>query len=339
MNLLIIAEVLVHFAGLSVVSNQLPQDPGVKIIMPSLHYTPARLDAPPVASHAAHASEYLLVGLPAPQGRRAPAGMSAPLLQPRDFYHVEDHQAMLIFKTEGAASTNWPILPLPNDPGYSYVVLNGERVEFRTNVVNPAPDITNIPLPHLQKTCCNAMSDKELQPSFTKPYPGAAAVFDISQGVMSACNARVAENLGRRDTEISYQNGNGYFFMIGRTATTTRQLRIATKAGENYQIIASNLPATYLSGSRITPEVAAINGRPHYYAYYDMGKVKLPPNGKSPCTTSMVDCLANEAIQPSTGCKATMRISFVGEMVKPLKPVVANYPMASNFECSNSQWP
>lgn len=360
MKFIIIADVLLHVAGLSVVTNEVPNDCGIKIIMPRVQYVSpfrARFAGPSAGptSPAPAAPVPQPRSVPAPQPSRAQA---APAPQPSraphhsqgqpaatrtvgailgDTPHVQDHISMLIFKTASlATAVNWPKVDLTGvDAGYSYVVMEGDYVRLVANRPDAPAKLDKLVLPRLQKSCCPQMTS--LKSEYRRPYSGATAVFDIPQGELTSCLAPTREGPGRLDTELRLKSNNGFFVVSASTMTTTKELRFKVEPGRNLELVAANVPRAFLAAGYATPEANAIDGVPHYQAYYQMG------DGQSASCNQPLEEWRQKNIAPINdllGCQVTVFATVAGK-TNPLALAggIAHKTLASNFECSNSQWP
>src|SRR5438552_1546698 len=104
---------------------------------------------------------------------------------------VEEHVAFISFrKSDFINAHGWEPEKLPTQDDMMFVRLNGEQISFSSSPLvrglgiagGSSPELT---LRHLQPCC----SDPKLRPEYTAPaYRLAAAVFDLSNGVVRACS-------------------------------------------------------------------------------------------------------------------------------------------------------
>src|SRR5882757_3262711 len=111
--------IIVHFVGIALFSNQVPNDCGLKVILPRIVHA-----APKVATAAN-------------KGPSATSSASS---------HVENHQAVLVFRTDSyVPGSSWgkpTPLTKPDARGvkYEYVKLDGDRVRFDSGIDNQGLD-------------------------------------------------------------------------------------------------------------------------------------------------------------------------------------------------------
>jgi hypothetical protein len=243
-----------------------------------LPMSPERYDLPPVAEAAAHSSHGMTLD--------AAAG-------------VEKHTAMLAFKHSDLLSlSGWgPIKTLST--GYDYVELgSGDQVTFVPDQSNsPVNDPTPLPLAHLGNT--------PLLARYQHPYAGAAAVFTIPAGTLSACE----KNGGRVDTTLTLNTRHQLTIKAGAKSLTVK---------DNALIIAANVPLQ-LAQTGTESSTAASN---HYMVYCAM-------QGRMGAA-----CTKPQQTSSPSHCGAAFRPS--GD---PEKNGGEAGAMSIDYACSNSQWP
>ncbi len=114
------------------------------------------------------------------------------------------HTAVIIYQTSDLlAQKGWRPKKLLPVPGYSYVPLNGERIQLKVNSRNQRASVP-AGLPHLTKGCA-AMHT--LKSGYQPPeYKSAVAVLSIPDGELSACRAKAPNVYGRIDTRVKLEN-------------------------------------------------------------------------------------------------------------------------------------
>ena len=140
---------------------------------------------------------------------------------------VEAHTAMLMFRPaecfDPSACTDAPVQSLGT--GWSYVELrNGEQVAFVTD----APNVPLAGIPELGLHLTKAPLGRYAAP----PYEGAAAVFTMPVGVLSACS----RSNGRVDTGLTLETQAKLKITFGTKTLTMRDGAI---------VIAANVPFGY----------------------------------------------------------------------------------------------
>lgn len=270
MQTILAATLVVRVLGLATVTDQVPNDCGVHVIVPRVDY----------ASHAGHDS---------PQ--------------------VEDHTAMLVVhKNQYDPASTWTMKPMPGYPDYLYLELDGDQLRVVTNGTNTAPSLKTVRLPSLQGCCSAAGTKKKLRSTFQAPYTGAAAVLDVTGGKVSGCRAPAkGENQSRYDTEI-FVNHEGKATISGDTMKERKEVRLRNLSGAKPAVVyLANLPTCFLDNSCQPKTAAAPDGLSHVHAYYSMlqgdtskctsSMKKCPVAGGQPpkCTTPMIANLTPQA--------------------------------------------
>jgi hypothetical protein len=322
-----IIPVTIHFVGLALFSQMVPNDCGLKVILPQVAYSdPSTQIAMPMQMQSV-APRGVAVK---PQGGNPIAtgtGISGPIGQA---HHVEDHVALLVFPAAGYLPTsNWGApTALPGDSSYLYVKLDGERIRFDAG--NPSQGlVTNLKLPQLKGYCPTLTS---LNARFQPPYQGAAAVFDLPQGRVGGCNVA-----GKRiDTEVALDS-SGFLTISASTTRVRKELRLRPVAG-SLNLIVANVPVSCLTPAGCAyPNPSALNGVSHVHAYYAMG------DGSSASCTSVSDWISNNgALVAHNPCAMSTLPRAAGGISLPdgiLKTGVPPTTQGDNFECSNSAWP
>ena len=308
------AQVIIHFVGLCMFSNQVPNDDGLKVILPQVVYHDPRIvtEGMPAAAATAHHIGEPVVSIPIGPQR-----------------HVEDHIAILAFKTSSyIMNTNWAApTPLPGDPTYGYVKLDGDRIRIETGLPDPKTGIAgNLKLPPLQ-TLCPTMAT--LAPGFQPPYAGAAAVVDLPQGTVNSCTAGM-----RVDTEVTLDVG-GTFVISASTMRSRKEIRL--RGNGAVQLIVANIPASCLSAAGCTPvDPTSIAGVSHAHAYYAMGTQSASCNA----SVQAWYLSAPDGAKPTGACVMTIPAAAGGSGMSEIgRLAVPARTQATNFECSNTKWP
>jgi hypothetical protein len=321
--------VTIHFVGLALFSQMVPNDCGLKVILPQVAYSDPRT---PMS-----ASMQMQPAAPRPAPAPAPP-QSGNLIAPGNLvpvpigqvHHVEDHVALLVFPAAGYLPTsNWGTpTTLPGDSSYLYVKLNGERIRFESGIPNQGL-VTNLKLPPLQGYCPSLTS---LNARFQPPYDGAAAVFDLPQGNVGGCNYA-----GKRiDTEVALQS-SGFLTISASTTRVRKEIRLKPVAG-SLNLIVANVPVSCLTPTGCAqPNPSALNGVSHVHAYYEMGE------GSTASCMSVTDWISNHsALVAHNSCVMSSLPGAAGGISLPdakRNNGVLSAVQGDNFECSNSAWP
>jgi hypothetical protein len=287
---------ILQFIGIVLFTRELSDDNHLQAIMP-------RITASAAHEHAA-----------APPTKKAES-------VPAD---VEAHTAFIAFPHASYLDNKgWAPSALAVIPGYDYVRLDGEQIEFVSekkiapkrkgpNLTQQSQPAEELGLPHLKK-CCSAMST--LKKQFQGPdFSGAAAVFDVRTGKASGCRASAAAPRGRVDTQLTLEN-DGSVTIRARKGKVTKEIRLRGDA----QVYVANLPMSSLQVRNSRSPSA-----PHYEAYYAMA------DGGTRCEN--FQC-ALDATMPACKAKLPARLQ-PGMGIKP-----KSGPDSIDYECSNSQWP
>jgi len=219
---------------------------------------------------------------------------------------TEKHTAVILYEQSARIGPpTWT--PTTFQTSWEYVVLDGERIQFVTSAVNGAASVPR-DLPH----ACPTMT---LQSKFQGPdYMGAATVVDIPEGSLDVCLAQNADNngLGRADTRLFLKTSGSFVIVATKPNKPAKTITFHPDA----TVYIANIPPRYLDP--LSPSVAG--GTPHYTAYDEMG-------GTTNCTpkpdTSNICRLCETSAMKTAG---KLQSSFP-------------FPLMTNSECSNTQWP
>ena len=306
-------DVIIFFVGLTLWSEQLPNDCGVKAILPRVVQTISTGTMPSES-------------------------------------HLEDHKAALIFRRESLVSqTGWEevkTLPKRNpdsttEPVYQYVSLDGDSVRFLTNgAANDPPSMTGMRLPKLRQFCPAMLN---LGANFRGPsYPGAAAVVSLPAGAIRACLSVPGESQGRLDTRLDLKT-NGNLVVASIMAGKVRELRLKPREdGRPIELIVANVPESYYERLTTDGERAEHHRLSHLHGYYNMGE----PRGGDLCTAELQtwwEHLDPEGIPlctdtfPETGRNASMPPDVTLSLAQSNADSIVT--SGANYECSNTQWP
>lgn len=215
---------------------------------------------------------------------------------------VEAHTAMIIFKSCDLLSVSgWAVNKL-DDQGWVYIKLSGDHVHFIADAANPAITATNsLQLAHLGP---DALTSPYSPPS----YSGAAAVFTISSGTLSACAKDPTDPKSRVDTTLTLHTVNTVTVM---NDTGNKSVTLHAAA----QIFAANVPLGFAQTG-----AASTNAHNHYLVYCSM-------IGKASCAMPTLKT------EPTTSCVSPlMRQNQRGSSPPPSV-------LAVDSGCSNTQWP
>jgi hypothetical protein len=251
------------------------------------------------------------LSLPSQKLATTPAPKAAPAMQMTG-PAVEAHTAMIAYDSMYQISINgWKAQTLSPtlNPGWVYIKLSGEKITFVSDTTDSdvnTPD--HLSLPHLGHTLTSPYTS-------ASNYSGAAAVFTISNGTLSACqNPNSLEGApGRIDTKL--------------TLHTVKTLTITTASGDKSvtlkagaQVIAGNVPIAFAQLRKVSA-----NAHMHYMVYCAMiaeSSCEWPPPTPVPApTTDALSQCGSVAFRQGNG--------------STLPPVVAE----DDFACSNTQWP
>jgi hypothetical protein len=341
-----------------VFSSQIPNDCGVKAILPRVVDPNIRTTEP--NHHSFLRREPFLIAQAEPRTlgvqRRngVPAiRIPAPPLQEgtviggilnHDIKHVEAHDAVLVFQTASYhPSSNWGPPEVIKKPDgtvtpYSFVRLDGDRVRFQAaNSTPPLTDIANLVAPRLANELCPARV-QSLGHSYLPPYSGAAAVFDLPQGLLNSCRSPTPSGDFRFDTKLVVDASGSYFVVSASTMTVRKELRLRRPTSGRLELLVGNVPKRTLKGDFTQLSSNLPNGMAHDQAYYSMGAV-----GSGACSMTFQQWYLtigkNYSPLPCSMSGAPLGKPMPGSTV----PVVLSPPIldvvAASFECSNTLWP
>ncbi|HXH38459.1 MAG TPA: hypothetical protein VNN08_07515, partial [Thermoanaerobaculia bacterium] len=203
-----------------------------------------------------------------------------------------------------------------------YVKLDGERIRFDSGIPNQAARLVHLQLPSLKALCPTMTS---LNSNFEPPYSGAAAVFDLPQGNVSAC--MVARR--RIDTEIGLES-SGFLTISASTMRVRKEIKLKPDSTSGrITLIVANVPATCLTGTCSTPSPKALDGVTHVHAYYAMGNCQ----GTTKSITTWAGG-ANSPQRPRNQCTVSVPDAAGGFGMSE-----NGHNHGADFECSNSSWP
>lgn len=301
-------DVVVFFVGLTTFTAGIPNDCGVKAILPRVE-----------------------------QQKNQRAHVHA---------RVEDHQAALIFETASyVGSTNWKKYDLKVKKGetpFSYVLLDRDRVRFLTSgATNEVANLGDIQLPRLPEICS---ATSKLRRDFLPPYSGAAAVFDIPEGTLKAClsTARDSPAAKRLDTKVRLKT-EGQFVISASTMKQTKELRLKSKTGK-LNVAVANVPTRYLKGDYSERPETAADGMPHVHAYYGMGDGNTSDCTRTlkdwwETEQPEVEPCDIPADFRGIGATPSGRPQQNPVTMADGLPSAVMKGVIYNFECSNTQWP
>jgi hypothetical protein len=328
---------VIFFVGLTVFTNSIQNDCGVKAILPRVVYNSPFTGTPiPHRLHSSARPQQLI----AQAGGR---GRFGGLLVLEEVQHVEDHEAVLVFPTASYhPSSNWGAPEVVKRNGtnttYSFVRLDGDYVRFISNsaiipTCNQPPTTlpASVKLPPLRNAVCPAKM-QSLRSEYLPPYTGAAAVFDLPQGTLESCLSTPSANKRRLDTKLTLTSPGPYFVVSASTMKTRKELRLKANSAGFVELMVTNLPKRYLAGDTTELSTSAMNGLKHDNAYYAMGATA---NGS--CNTSLegwFNSLATNQVPPNCQLNGLGLKLMAGAPGQILDKVAA-----ASFECSNTQWP
>lgn len=302
-------EVVILFVGLTLWSQQIPNDCGVKAILPRVEHT--------ACDGSAH----------------GPAASPSPV----SLLPIQNHQAAIVFpKSSLLSQTGWgdpEELPGQNvaDDGEKllFIRLNGDLVRFHTNEATNVPsNLDGMKLARVREQLCPARTT--LRDEYQPPYSGAVAVVALPEGTLQACLSVPAESLGRLDTRVVMNTIDTLGISGGTMSNKQKELRLQPrKAGEPIQLMIVNVPESFFQGTPVASDAAGS----HMNVYLAMGEP-----GTAACALSLRqwwDQLDPDGIplcSPATSLAATGAFPVPDAMLRV-------WTSGANFECSNSQWP
>jgi hypothetical protein len=295
----------IHFIGLALFSTQVPNAPGLNVLLPRVeshqHAIVKTLEPVAIATEPGTIvpEPGTIVTDPVPIVTATPATTE-----------VEPHQAFIIYdQRDFVEEVGWSPADVPahmirpgtvNPPRYRFVRLTGERVRFHVDGKNVA--VGNVPLPLPRPKCADAILDGRV-----------AAVVSIPNGELGTCAALFGSER-RYDTQLKLRNKK----LIVITAESNNVIKALTLRG-TATVYVANLPEEMLASGTWQSSGAA-----HYLAYYNLIKTSCAEQGLTKLTASISAC-------------ANMPLSITGEKQTKATAVVAETIVDS--ECSNSAWP
>lgn len=323
---------VIFFVGLTVFSNEIPNDCGVKAILPRVTYTSPY--------HGTPHDRYKISSLPQQVIAQSGPGRfgGATQLAIGDYKHVEDHDAVLVFRTASYHPTsNWgtpEIIKGPNGTKtpFSFVRLDGDLVRFPSNSTTKT-SLAGAKLPSLGEEVCPAKMTA-LKAEYLPPYTGAAAVFELPQGTLTPCLSTTSQGKERLDTKLVLTSPGSYFTVSANTMKTRKELRLKATSGQ-VELLVANVPKRYLNGDTSVIAETALNGMHHDHAYYEMG------------STAAGSCNMNleqwyQAMKNTNQLAGIQQCNMTGPSWKTAagpSGQILDSVLAASFECSNTQWP
>jgi hypothetical protein len=303
-----LTDVIIFFVGLTMWSDQIPNDCGVKAILPRVHTTMT-------------------------------PGATVPI-------HVQDHVAAIIFHADSfvsqegwdevktlPAGTTTPTPPggtTPTPPAgvFKYVVLDGDPVRFVTNGDTSGPvDLSGLTVPGLKALC---PARQRLTAGYKTPYYDAAAVVFLPAGTLRTCLSVPEGSDGRLDTQLDLKT-TGNLVIDASTMLHRKKLHLKPRPdGGPIEVMIANVPAPYYHGDHTIRAKGAADGMSHENAYYAMGEP-----GTGSCTT--LRDWWNELEDPDRIFLCNARI-FAALTPDPILTTTLS-TSGANFECSNTRWP
>jgi hypothetical protein len=235
-----LTDVIIFFVGLTMWSDQVPNDCGVKAILPRIQTRP---DTVAMLSR-----------------------------------HVEDHVAAIIFPAESFESQEgWDEVKTmqagattttPPSGVFKYVVLDGDPVRFVTNGDTSDPvDLYGLTVPGLKELC---PTRKTLAAGYKTPYEDAAAVVFLPAGKLSTCLSVPEGSDGRLDTQLDLKT-TGNLVISASTMLHKKELHLKPRPdGGPIEVMIANVPAPYYQGNLTARSRNAIDGMSHENAYFAM---------------------------------------------------------------------
>lgn len=283
----------IHFIGLALFSTQVPNEDGLRVLLPRIE------NRERAVSKATTLTKQVVTKDTLP-------GMV-------DIKAVESHNAYIIFEEEDLLQEiGWQSETVPahmvkeSDPPVRYrlVRLNGERVTFLANGVNPPAVAAPAELP--KPKCGTAVSRVSMRT--------VTAIVSIPEGYLNTCAVQFdvpAET--RVDTELKLNN-KGLLTIWSTVFSETRALILKGDA----RVFVANVP----HGMIFDPDYAK-NGASHYHAYYDLLKTSARcPHGLEHAPVDIRSC-------PQTPFR----------LAGDVRGFKNNLNEAINSDCSNSSWP
>jgi hypothetical protein len=302
MNALLAATAVIRVVGIAMVTNQVPNDPGIHIILPAIHGV---MTMPPI-------------------NLQQPTPISQTIFrQRRQEPTVEEHKAVLIFRQcNFATAPNWQVNDLPNFPGVKYVDLTGSIIQFVGNKSNAAASLTNLKLPKLKfdATSCKQMT--ELAGGYQWPYRNVTAMIDVPAGDLKGCTATSSPGVTKRIDTVLKLNYDTFLVANAGVMNGFKELRLRSNCQDGrIEVVIYHGPWRAFSGDTSPKSPTALDGAPHYQAYYWM------------TATNAASCVAPSTAAPDCGIETEWLKGGSGVGKKEVEV------MQADFECSNTQWP
>lgn len=248
---------------------------------------------------------------------------------------VENHTAFLAFKDSDLVHVmGWTPQPLPHQPGYKYIVLDGEAISFYTSAQNAAT--AGIPPGLPSAKCCNAQTIRTAFKAADRS--GNAAVFRIPNGTVKTCTAQPAggnDGSKRIDTKVALAN-TGAVVVLGETKQQTARSLILKG---NATLYVANLPSQWVANATYQHQH---NSPSHYRVYPAMFE---HPQGTNACPIK--DPVDPPSLPPACGSSAfrfgdsppPQQQQQQQQQQMKLAAAGAQGTVAINSDCSNSSWP
>lgn len=292
----------IHFIGLALFSTQVPNEPGLRVLLPRIENREKAVTKTATNNHHVTLTKQALTRDP-----HTLTGNTA-------INAVESHNAYIIFAEEDLLQEiGWTSEGVPahmvkaSDPPVRYrlVRLNGERVTFLANGVNPPAAAAPAELP--KPKCGTAVSRVSLRT--------VTAMVSIPEGYLNTCAVQFEEPAETRvDTELKLNN-NGLITVWATVFGETRALILKGDA----RVFVANVP----HGMIFDPNYAK-EGSSHYHGYYDLLKTTSAkcPHGLEHAPVDIRSC-------PLTSFR----------LAGDVRGFKNNLDEAINSDCSNSSWP
>ncbi|HEX8411827.1 MAG TPA: hypothetical protein VF883_23465 [Thermoanaerobaculia bacterium] len=286
----------IHFIGLALFSSQVPNEDGLRVLLPRIEHRERAVTTTTLTGQVVTRDPLTLTGTSAIRA-------------------VESHNAYIIFEEDDLLQEiGWKSEAVPahmvkeSDPPVRYrlVRLNGERVTFLANGVNPPAAAAPAELP--KPKCGTAVSRVSLRT--------VTAMISIPEGYLNTCAVQFEVPAETRvDTELKLNN-QGLLTVWATVFSETRALILKGDA----RVFVANVP----HGMIFDPDYAR-HGASHYHAYYDL----LKTSGRCPNGHGLEHAPVN-----IRGCPLT---SF--RLAGDVRGFKNNLNEAINSDCSNSSWP
>ena len=321
-------EVIIHCIGLLLWTSAVPNDPGLHAIMPAV------------------------------QASRFPAGAEPRMANPEAFTNIQTHTALLIFPAAAILDdSKWPAqqIAAPQQlqqrlQGYRHIRFAGEQVSFITGAPNNTASFTS-PMPKMN---CGRT---RLTPNYHWPYESAAAVIDVPEGEVQACDAGSIAP-GRIDATLKLKTA-GTLTVIGTKPSDGSVKVLVLKITSPQTLYLANVPLARV----INPHLFHETGDKHYLAYWGMvGRNKVTPCSGAPALAaneSVPACAPPPFIPtgPGTGTDPNINARFAasqqrtavalggpggraaGTIAQKIPDNAVLELLTVNSECSNTGWP